>query len=131
MTYIFALHAYIDLFIFVHCSVTFFLNHVTHTHTHSISTPEVSTSLTVSALVLAAGSVSVKQMRGFVATVVKRQSLNFHLDTLASFDPNRKSYDCYISLSLIHTHTHTHTHTHYRRGRSHFLCLSIIWLYVT
>ncbi len=91
-----------------------------HTHTHAQSV-----------CVLAGGSVSVKQMRGLVATVLKRHSLNFHLDTLASFDLNRKSHNCYFSLFHFFTHTHTHTHTHYKRGRFHFLCLSIIQLYVT
>lgn len=44
-------------------------------------------------------------MRGFVATVVKRQSLSFHFDTLASFDLNRKSCDCYFSLSHSYSHS--------------------------
>lgn len=58
----------------------------------------------------------------------KRRSLNFHRDTLASFNLKRKKK---LRLLLLLLHTHTHTHAYHVRDWFHFVCLSVIWLDVT
>lgn len=64
--------------------------------------------------------VSVKHMRGFVATEMnkkKKKHLSFHVDTLASLESNGGALICYFPLLAL--------------AAFHLVCLSAAQLYVT